>query len=129
MREWFRGRTVVNGVVGAVVTVLLLPLPAVHFVAPLIGGVVASNLQDGGRKAGMRAAWVLSAVVVVPLFVFFFGVPPEAPTSSPVGEDPRLVYVLVAGASVWILGLSTLGGYLGGDVGGDASSGEASPAD
>ncbi len=122
MRENFAGHTVLNGVVGAAVTFALLPLPAVHFVAPLIGGMVAGSLQDRGVRGGVEVALVSTVLFVVPLVVFFFGVPPSAPTESPIGSDPANVYLLVGGASVWMLSLSLAGGYMSGD---DDSSGEA----
>lgn len=114
MREKLEGRTLVNGVLGAAVTVALLPLPAVHFVAPLIGGMVAANLQDGGVRGGVKASLVMVVAFVIPTFAVFFGVPPSAPTESPIGGDPVYVYYIVGGASVWALVLGVAGGYMGG---------------
>ncbi len=122
MREKFAGHTFVNGVVGAAVTLALLPVPAVHFVAPLIGGMAAGSLQDRGVRGGVKVALLSTVFFVVPLAAFFFGVPPSAPTESPIGSDPANVYLLVGGASVWMLALSLAGGYMSGD---DESSGEA----
>ena len=115
------GATLVNAVVGAVVSVLggmVVPF------APLVGGAVAGYLEGGTRSEGIRVGFVSGLIALVPalllgvIAVGIFG-------SLLLGMGPGLdgfgvglfgfgfVLVALAVAAVGIVGLSTLGGWVG----------------
>lgn len=110
------GDTLVNALLGAVVSVVLTFLPF----SPLLGGLLAGYLQGGNRSDGLRVGAISGIIALVPLLGFVFllgglwgffllgGMPVRA---SAVGIVAILfVLALVA---VYTVGLSALGGYLG----------------
>jgi hypothetical protein len=123
------GDTLVNAVLGAVVSVVLTPL--VPF-APVVGGVAAGYLEGGDRTAGLRIGAVSGAIALVPLlvlavvvanvlFVFLAG---GMGMSRMVGGLGFLALFLGAGvAAVYTVGLSALGGWLGNYVRSDTGIG------
>ena len=60
------GDTLVNGFLGAVVTVVLSFLPF----SPLLGGMVAGYLEGGERGDGVRVGAIAGAIALVPLVAF-----------------------------------------------------------
>lgn len=110
-----QGDTLLNALIGAVVSVLLAFLPF----SPLIGGGVAGYLQRGTRNDGLRVGGISGLITMIPLFlvasllggVFFLQM---------VGLDPRagfgfgfLVLFALLFFVLYTVALSALGGYLG----------------
>ena len=113
------GDTFVNAVLGAVATLVLTLL--VPF-APVLGGLVAGYLEGGDRDAGLRVGAVSGAVALIPLvlaavfaanvFLFFVDVS-MGPGHMLGGFGVLALAVGVVFAAVYVVGLSTLGGWLG----------------
>lgn len=110
------GDTLLNAAIGAVATAVLSGF--VPF-APLFGGAVAGYLEGGDRDDGLRVGVVsgvigllLTAVLFVFLFVVFAFLLAGAPRAF--GAFGFLFFLVVAVlGTVYIVGLSALGGWLG----------------
>lgn len=109
------GDTLLNALIGAVVSVLLAFLPF----STVLGGGVAGYLQKGSREEGLRVGAISGLIAMIPIFLvaslfgsmFFF---------SMLGLGPRGLagfgFVLVVGLLFLVLytvALAALGGYLG----------------
>lgn len=115
------GATLVNAVVGAVVSVLgSMVIP----IAPLLGGAVAGYLQGGSRSDGVRVGFVSGLIAIVPgalLGLLVFGIFGSFILGMSPGMDGvgfglfsvGFVFVFLLGIAVFIVGLSTLGGWVG----------------
>lgn len=110
------GDTVVNAVIGAVVTVVL----TFTGFSPVLGGLVAGYLQRGERADGVRVGALSGAIAVLPFLLLFFVFGGFLFTGSlmggGMGVPGGLVVVFLFGvvvSLVWVVGLSALGGYLG----------------
>lgn len=125
------GDTLVNALLGAVVSVVLSFLPF----SPLLGGLLAGYLQDGERADGLRVGAISGLIAMIPLvgllvlfggfvFVFLGGMPFRA---GAIGAVFALFALAVV--AVYTVGLSALGGWFGNyvltetDVGKGASGG------
>jgi len=106
--------TTVNALAGAALTVLTataVPL------SPVVGGGLAGYLEAGeerdGLRAGLLAGGVAAPLLLIALFLFL------APLLRAVGElsEPGTVGVVVPAVTMYVLGLSALGGYLGARIG------------
>jgi hypothetical protein len=113
------GETLVNAVLGAVVSVVLAPL--VPF-APVVGGMVAGYLEGGDRSAGLRVGALSGGVALVPLLVlgvvlanvFVFVLSGAVGVPRAVGGLGLVVLLLgTVFLAVYTVGLSTAGGWLG----------------
>jgi hypothetical protein len=111
-----KGDTLLNSVIGAVVTVLTSFLPF----SPVIGGAVAGYLQEEDAGGAMRVgaiAGLLSAIPLVFVIVALGSILPFLPAFGTPGNVAGLFGVLFAVVLlftlVYTVGLSTLGGYLG----------------
>lgn len=108
-----RDDTLLNALIGAVVSVVLAFLPF----SPVLGGAVAGYLQRGPRSEGLRIGAYAGAIAAIPIIlgfalfgsVFFIGALFE-PTAA--FGFVVLLFVLAMGL-VYTVGLSALGGYLG----------------
>ncbi len=100
--------TLVNAVVGAVVTVVLSFLG----VSPIVGGAVAGYLE---RRDGLRVGAISGAIAAIPmvilvfLFVGFFGF---LATGAP-GFFVFFAAIALPFVLLYSIGLSALGGYVG----------------
>ncbi|WP_138006173.1 DUF5518 domain-containing protein [Halalkalirubrum salinum] len=117
------GDTIINAVIGAVVTVVL----SFTGFSPILGGMVAGYLQKGDRTGGIRVGALSGAIAALPFlllflvfFVFggFFMTGPMISDGMGTGMavPGGFVFVLLFGfvfALIWSVGLSALGGYLG----------------
>jgi|AntDeeMinimDraft_5_1070356.scaffolds.fasta_scaffold00381_21 hypothetical protein len=115
------GATLVNAVVGAVVSVVgSMVVP----VAPLLGGAVAGYLQGGTRSDGLRVGLISGLIAVVPgalLGMLVFGIFGSLLLGMGPGTDGiglglfslTFVVVFLLGVTVVMVGLSTLGGWIG----------------
>jgi len=110
------GDTVINAVIGAVVTVVL----SFTGFSPVLGGMVAGYLQRGDRSGGIRVGALSGAIAALPflLFVFAFGgfVFSGSVIGGGMGVPGGFVFLLLLGfvfALFWSVGLSAIGGYLG----------------
>jgi len=114
--------TWVNAVVGALISIVLTPaIP----LAPVLGGAVAGYLESEGGSAGLRVGALSGVLAVVPLLLLFvlLGNLLFVVLASVAGAPPGLAelggLVLVVAAIfavVYTVGLSALGGWLGGYV-------------
>ncbi|MGM0399645.1 MAG: DUF5518 domain-containing protein [Halobacteriota archaeon] len=108
-----RDDTLLNALIGAIVSVVLAFLPF----STVLGGGVAGYLQGGDRSEGLRIGAYAGAIAAIPLLIgmvlfggiFFLGALFEP--SAAIG----FVFVLFAlGVGlVYTVGLSAIGGYLG----------------
>ncbi len=111
-----KGDTLLNAVVGAVVTVVL----SFVGISPVIGGGVAAYLQRGDRRDGVRVGAISGAIATVPfvlLAVFVFGslLGVGIGGAGPPGAAGLFGGVLVAAllaAVVWNVVLAALGGLV-----------------
>lgn len=127
------GDTIINAVIGAVVTVVL----SFTGFSPILGGMVAGYLQKGERAGGIRVGALSGAIAALPfllLFLLFFvfgGFFVTGPMiSDSMGTSMAVpggfVFVLLFGfvfALIWSIGLSALGGYLGVYIGSETDVG------
>lgn len=110
------GDTIINAVIGAVVTVVL----SFTGFSPLLGGMAAGYLQRGDRGGGIRVGALAGAIAALPFLlvlvvfggVLFTGGMMRGGMGLPGGFILVLLFGLVV-ALVWSVGLSALGGYLG----------------
>lgn len=112
-----QGDTVVNAVIGAVVTVLL----SFTGFSPVIGGAVAGYLQRESRGSGAKVGALSGVIAFVPflLFGFFvfsllFGVGMGGGFGLPGGPELLIIFFILFPLIIaWNVGLGALGGYLG----------------
>ncbi len=110
--------TLANALLGAVVTVVVSPF--VPF-APIFGGLLAGYLQGGDRDDGLWIGTVSGAIALIPLFllaflvanVFLFFLGGMGPGRMVGGFGVAAVVVGMLFATVYTVGLSALGGWLG----------------
>lgn len=114
--ESYRSRnTLVNALVGGIVSILIAFIPF----STLVGGFVAGYLHDADRSAAIRVGAFAGLVALVPavllgLVIFIVlagGLAYGAPSASFL-----LILVLLVGGTISILytiGASAVGGYLG----------------
>jgi len=108
------GDTLLNALIGAVVTVVL----SFTGLSPILGGAVAGYLQRASRRSGATVGALSSAIASVPFLIFavlfvpvvFGGIGGGIP-----GGPELLVIVFTTFPVVlaWTIGLGALGGYLG----------------
>ncbi len=110
-----QGDTLLNALIGAVVSVILAFLPF----STVLGGGVAGYLQKGSRNEGLRVGAISGAIALIPIFLigsvfggFFF--------LSMLGLGPRgllgfgfLFLVVLVILVVYTVALAAVGGYLG----------------
>lgn len=122
-----RGKTFMNAVIGAIVTIVLFFLP----LSPVLGGSVSGYLQGGDQREGSKVGSLaglmasiplfLTLLLAVPLFVFApFGVP-VMPVNAVVFAVLLLLLLLF-----YTVVLGTIGGIVGVYL---ARENIASPAD
>lgn len=108
------GDTLLNAVIGAVVTVVL----SFTGFSPLLGGGVAGYLQRGDRAEGARVGAISGAIASIPfvlllVFVFgFFGLFLAGGGPAEAGFGIVIVLVFFVFALAWNVGLGAVGGYL-----------------
>ncbi len=102
---------------GAIVTVVVSFVPF----SPVLGGAVAGYMHDGGTSRGTRigaASGVIAAIPLALIFVLLFVVMSVGGLTTGEFAGPVFVLVLVGMvllfAVLYIVGLSALGGYVGG---------------
>ena len=107
-----------NAAIGAVVTVVL----SFTGFSSLFGGGVAGYLQGESPKRGARVGAISGGIAVLPIvlvlvigFVLYLGQP--AALGVPGGvELAMILFVMFPLLFAWVIGLSAVGGYLGGYV-------------
>lgn len=109
------GDTLLNALIGAVVSVVLAFLPF----STVLGGGVAGYLQNEPRKEGLRVGAISGAIAMIPIFLFvsLFG---GMFFFSMLGLGPRgllgMSFIFIIGLLFLVLytvALAALGGYLG----------------
>lgn len=109
-----------SGIIGAIITVILLLIPGINILAPLIGGFVAGLLAGGagrGAQAGFLAGII--AALPVPALVGFMGTVmlPLNPHMGMVGIGASLVIFIIASI---VLGVpAAIAGLIGGALKGE----------
>ncbi|MFB6111349.1 MAG: DUF5518 domain-containing protein [Halobacteriaceae archaeon] len=113
-----QGDTLMNAVIGAVVSVVLSPLQF----SPVLGGAVAGYLQTAETSEGVRIGAISGLLAALPIVLFlgvfggiFLAVLPftEGPGML-FGAASGLVILVVVVLTVLVsVGLSAAGGYLG----------------
>lgn len=106
-----KGDTLLNAVVGAVVTVVL----SFVGVSPLLGGGVAGYLQRESRRRGAIVGALAGALATLPVVVLLIGAVFLAGVTGLPG-GPELLVLLILGFPLllaWNVGLGAIGGYLG----------------
>lgn len=98
--------TFLNALIGAIVTIVL----SFTLISPLIGGAVAGYLQ---QNDGARVGAISGVIASIPLIlgVLAFGIFMVGAIAFLFGLIV-LFFVVIFG-TVWVVGLSALGGYLG----------------
>jgi hypothetical protein len=124
------GDTIINAVIGAVVTVVL----SFTGFSPILGGMVAGYLQRGTRAEGIRVGALAGGIAALPFLLMVFVVGGFLFTGSILADSAvvagGLVFVLLFGiaiALIWSVGLSALGGYLGVYIATETDVGDGSP--
>jgi len=119
--------TLRNAALGAVVTVLLSPTGF----SALLGGGIAGYLQGEPPRRGARVGALsggLASLPVVAVLLLGFGLAflPTVRFGVPGGVELAIIlFVMFPLLVLWTVGLSALGGYLGGALRtGQATSGE-----
>lgn len=109
-----QGDTLLNAVIGAVVSVILAFLPF----SPLLGGGVAGYLQKGSREDGLRVGAISGLITMLPLFVIgsLFG----GALLPLIGIDPAAAFgvaaflmVVIGFVLLYTVALAAIGGYIG----------------
>ena len=110
-----RGNTWINALIGAAIT---LGLSFTGF-SPLLGGGVAGYLQHETARSGAKVGALSGALAMIPLFFimiagFMFFIP-VAGAGVPGGIELIIIFFFIMPMmTVWFVGLSAAGGYLGG---------------
>jgi len=126
------GDTLVNSILGAVVTVVTASF--VPF-SPVFGGLLAGYLEGGGRDDGIRIGVISGAIALVPFVVvavFVVSIVSVFLLGTMMGPGRvfgglgflALGFVFVF-AAVYTVGLSALGGWLGNYIRHDTDIGDS----
>ena len=112
-----KGDTLINAVIGAVVTIVL----SFTGFSPILGGAVAGYLQRETRKSGAKVGALSGALSFLPFLFFgvlFFGIflgGPMMAGGMGVPGGPELLIIMfffIPGFLLWSVGLGAVGGYL-----------------
>lgn len=124
--------TLRNTVLGAIVTLLL----SFTTVSPVLGGALAGYLEGESPGRGMKVGAISGALASIPFIlvlgfgvILFFGIP-GAGFGVPGGlELAIIVLFMLPLLFAWTIGLSAVGGYLGGLLGESSqpATGDAAP--
>lgn len=111
------GKTWVNALIGAVITIGL----SFTGFSPLVGGGVAGYLQAEPPKRGATVGALSGVIAAIPLFLimvlgfWMFVAVPGVHGGFPGGiELVVIVVVMLPMMLLWFVGLSAVGGYIGG---------------
>lgn len=111
------GDTLINAVIGAVVSVVLSPLQF----SPVIGGAVAGYLQGSDSDEGVRVGALSGLFTAIPFLLiigtvmtfFLGGMGMMYGPTHLLDAAPIFLVVLVLLGFAFIIALSALGGFLG----------------
>jgi len=107
-----KGDTLINAVIGAVVTIVL---SATGF-SPILGGAVAGYLQRESRTSGAKVGALSGALSFLPFLLFgffFFGIFLGGAMGVPGGPELFIILFFITPVFLlWSVGLGALGGYL-----------------
>lgn len=126
MTEDFEGKTLVNIIIGAVVTLVVSFVPVVQGLAPAIGGGVAGYLQNRGVGGGMKVGAGVTFVFMIPAVIFivvFSGfIASMVPMMGAGMMTGTVLFLALIAIFFWSFVLSVIGGAVGGAVA-DSSTG------
>lgn len=103
--------TLLNGVIGGLVGLLLSFIPF----STVLGGAVAGYLEGGDTAAGAKVGLIAGVVTLVPfllLFVVFLGLVPVMGPEASFAIGLFGLFALLFGA-VYVVGFSVVGGIVG----------------
>lgn len=115
------GDTLINALIGAVVGVVLSPVP----LSTVLGGAVAGYLEGGDRGDGLRVGGLAGGFMLVPILLvaflagnlFFFaaaaGGMPGPAMGIASGVTILAVFFLLLFGLVYVVAFAAVGGWLG----------------
>ncbi|MCU4752542.1 DUF5518 domain-containing protein [Halobacteria archaeon AArc-curdl1] len=110
------GKTWINAVVGAVITIGL----SFTGFSPLLGGGVAGYLQAEPPASGAKIGAISGVIAAIPLFLIIvlgfvlFAAVPAGSGGVPGGVELLVIFVVMLPMMLlWFVGLSAVGGYVG----------------
>jgi len=125
MTEDFEGKTLLNVIIGAVVTVVVAAVPFVQGVAPAVGGGVAGYLQNrgwgSGAKVGAGVAFVFMIPAILLILVFSGFIASVVPMVGAGMLTGTFLFIVLLVVFFWTLVLAIVGGAVGGAVAGGSS--------
>lgn len=127
-----QGDTYLNAFIGAVVTVVT----SFTVVSPVLGGAVAAYLDGADRSRGVRVGAISGVIASIPLALVFLLI---AVVFSFLGFGGweglgvglvaiGITFLVFLAIALYTVGLSALGGYLGGMLGEDRGTGPTAAA-
>jgi hypothetical protein len=124
MTEDFEGKTLINILIGVVVTLVVYIVPGVQFLAPAVGGGVAGYLQKrgvgGGIKVGVGVAFVSMIPAILLVVVFSSLIAAFVPFVGAGMLAGTFLFVILLVLFFWTLILAVIGGMIGGAVAGES---------
>lgn len=122
----YEGKTLLNILIGAVVTLVVSVVPAVQALAPAVGGGVAGYLQNrgigGGMKVGVGVTLVFMAPAAVLIVVFSSFIAAVVPMVGAGMLTGTVLFVALLVVFFWTLVLAIVGGAVGGAVAGSSET-------
>ena len=121
----YEGKTFLNILIGAVVTLVVSVVPAVQAIAPVVGGGVAGYLQKrgigGGIKVGAGVAFVFMIPAILLIVVFSSFIAAVVPMVGAGMLTGTVLFIVLIVVFFWTLVLAIVGGAVGGAVAGESS--------
>jgi len=128
MTDDFEGKTLINILIGVVVTLVVSAIPAVQAIAPAVGGGVAGYLQKrgvgGGIKVGVGVAFVFMIPAVLLVVVFSSLIAAFVPFVGAGMLAGTFLFVILLILFFWTLILAVIGGMIGGAVADESEKGK-----
>ncbi|MDZ7688077.1 MAG: DUF5518 domain-containing protein [Halobacteriales archaeon] len=127
MTDDFEGKTLINIIIGAVVTLVVSFVPVVQALAPAVGGGVAGYLQKRGVGGGLKVGTGVALVFMIPAVLFIVAFSGFIAAMVPgVGAGMMagtFMFVILLIIFFWTLVLAVIGGVVGGAVAGESEKG------
>lgn len=124
MTDDFEGKTLINILIGVVVTLVVSAIPAVQAISPAVGGGVAGYLQKrgvgGGIKVGLGVTFVFMIPAILVIIVFSGFIAAFVPFVGAGMLAGTFLFVILLIVFFWTLVLAIVGGVVGGMVAGES---------
>ena len=122
----YEGKTLLNILIGAVVTLVVSVVPAVQALAPAVGGGVAGYLQNRGIGGGMKVGAGVTLVFMIPaavlILVFSSFIAAVVPMVGAGMFTGTVLFFVLLVVFFWTLVLAIVGGAVGGAVAGSSEN-------